>query len=230
MPRWMIRIAIASVVGLWGAAWAHGVGEKDAAFVAQSAGAHIIPFMYLGAKHMVTGYDHLLFLFGVIFFLYRLKHVVLYVTMFSIGHSITLLFGVLSGFHVNAYLVDAVIGFSVVYKAFDNLGGFKTLFGFQPNTKLAVLAFGLVHGFGLATKLQELHLSQHGLVTNMISFNAGVELGQITALVLILLAMAVWRTRPSFERSAVFANAALMTAGFVLIGYQLTGYAVHGGA
>jgi hypothetical protein len=213
---------------LGAAVWAHGVGEKDAAFVAHSAGAQIIPFMYLGAKHMVTGYDHLLFLFGVIFFLYRLQHVVLYVTMFSIGHSITLLFGVLSGFHVNAYLVDAIIGLSVAYKAFDNLGGFKTLLGFQPNTKIAVLVFGLVHGFGLATKLQELHLSQHGLITNMISFNVGVELGQITALVLILLAMAAWRTRPSFQRGAVLANVALITAGFVLIGFQLTGYVVHG--
>jgi HupE / UreJ protein len=209
-------------------AHAHGVGEKDAAFVAQSAGAQIMPFLYLGAKHMVTGYDHLLFIFGVIFFLYRLRDVALYVTMFSIGHSITLLSGVLSNVHVNPYLVDAIIGLSVAYKAFDNLGGFKTFFKVQPNTKVAVLIFGLVHGFGLATKLQELHLAKTGLVTNLVSFNVGVELGQIVALSLILLLMLWWRKRLSFTRQSVLANVLLMTAGFVLMGYQLSGYFLQG--
>ena len=158
-------------------AWAHGIGGKDAAFVAASTGPQILPFMYLGAKHMVTGYDHLLFILGVVFFLYRLRHVALYVTMFSIGHSITLLAGVLLGLDVNSFLVDALIGLSVVYKAFDNLGGFQSLFGFQPNTKAAVLGFGLVHGFGLATKLQALRMSPDGLLANMISFNVG-EIGR----------------------------------------------------
>src|ERR1700730_3624085 len=116
-----------------------------------------------GAKHMVTGYDHLLFLVGVIFFLYRLKDVVQYVSLFTIGHSTTLLAGVLGGIHANSYLVDAIIGLSVVYKAFDNVDGFKRVLGFQPNTKVAVLLFGLFHGFGLATKLQEFALSPKGL-------------------------------------------------------------------
>src|SRR5512141_2413505 len=138
---------------------AHTVTGRDADFVRNSRGTHIAPFLYMGAKHMVTGYDHLLFLVGVIFFLYRLKDVAIYVTCFAVGHSITLLSGVLTGIHVNPYLVDALIGLSVVYKAFDNLAGFRSLFGFQPNTKLMVLGFGLVHGFGLATKLQDLHLS-----------------------------------------------------------------------
>src|SRR5690606_24673785 len=120
----------------------------------------------LGAKHMVTGYDHLLFLVGVIFFLHRLRDVALYVTMFSLGHSVTLLSGVLGQIHVSPHLVDAVIGLSVVYKALDNLGGFRTLFGAAPNPKLAVLGFGLVHGFGLATKLQDIQLSADGLVPN----------------------------------------------------------------
>ena len=157
---------------------AHGVSGKDAVFLQALNGPAIGPLMYLGAKHMVTGYDHLLFLFGVIFFLYRMRDVAVYVTCFAVGHSITLLTGVLSGIHVNPFLVDALIGLSVVYKAFDNLDGFKTMFGFQPNTKLTVLGFGLIHGFGLATKLQEFNLSPDGLVPNMISFNVGVELGQ----------------------------------------------------
>src|SRR4051812_43220923 len=161
---------------------AHGIAGKDAEFVANNTGAHIFPFLYLGAKHMVTGYDHLLFILGVIFFLYRLSHVALYVTMFSLGHSITLLTGVLAGVQVNPYLIDAIIGLSVAYKAFDNLGGFQTLFGVQPDTRLAVLVFGLFHGFGLATKLQTLHPSRDGLVVNMASFNVGVEVGQLLAL------------------------------------------------
>jgi hypothetical protein len=203
---------------------AHGIGGKDAEFVAQNHGVQVFPFLYLGAKHMVTGYDHLLFILGVIFFLYRLKHVALYVTLFSIGHSITLLAGVLGGLHVNAYLVDAIIGLSVVYKAFDNLGGFKTLFGAQPNEKVAVLGFGLVHGFGLATKLQDLSPSKDGLVANMISFNVGVEIGQLIALTLMLALIVAWRRSAAFGRHAALANALIMTAGFVLVGYQLGGY------
>lgn len=206
---------------------AHGIGGKDAAFVASSAGPQIAAFMYLGAKHMVTGYDHLLFILGVIFFLYRLQQVALYVTMFSVGHSITLLSGVLANIHVDPYVVDAVIGASVAYKAFDNLGGFPTVFGFQPNTRLAVLAFGLVHGFGLATKLQELRMSRQGLLVNMISFNVGVELGQLLALSAILGLMLWWRRQPGFPRQAVFANVLILTAGFVLIEYQLAGYYTH---
>src|ERR1700684_110418 len=157
---------------------AHNVSKRDATFVQANKGAAIAPFVYLGAKHMVTGYDHLAFLVGVVFFLYRLKDVVLYVSLFTLGHSVTLLAGVLGGIHANSYVVDAIIGFSVVYKAFDNMGGFKRLLGFEPNTKLAVLIFGLFHGFGLATKLQELDLSKNGLVTNIISFNVGVGIGK----------------------------------------------------
>ena len=205
-------------------ALAHGIGGKDAAFVAATKDVDILPFMYLGAKHMFTGYDHLLFIVGVIFFLYRLRDVAIYVTLFSIGHSITLLAGVLMKIEVNPYLVDAVIGFSVVYKAFDNLGGFKSVFGFQPNTKLAVAGFGLIHGFGLATKLQALRLNPNGLVQNMIGFNIGVELGQLFALSIILTLMLLWRRSPYFEKTAVAANALIMAAGFVLIEIQLMGY------
>lgn len=211
-------------------ALAHGLAGKDAEFVANNVGPQILPFLYLGAKHMVTGYDHLLFIFGVIFFLYRLRHVALYVTLFSVGHSITLLLGVLGGIHVNSYLVDAIIGLSVVYKAFENLGGFKTWFGIEPNTKIAVLGFGLAHGFGLATKLQDLNPSPDGLVANMISFNVGVEIGQLLALSAILGLMLWWRNRASFGRYAVLANAAILTAGVVLTEYQMAGYFLSPGA
>mgnify|MGYP001605190392 CR=1 FL=1 len=207
-----------------GVAAAHGVADDDRAFIEASQGMQLLPYLYLGAKHMVTGYDHLLFLFGVIFFLYRLKDVGLYVTLFAIGHSSTLLFGVLSGTYVNPYLVDAIIGLSVVYKALDNLGAFKQLFGVQPNTKAAVLIFGLFHGFGLATKLQDFALSKDGLVPNMLAFNVGVEIGQLLALAGILIVMGFWRRTSAFARQAFTANVLLMAAGFVLTGYQLAGY------
>lgn len=209
-------------------AFAHGVDEGDQSFIEGSSGTNIIPYIYLGAKHMVTGYDHLLFLAGVIFFLYRMKDIGIYVTLFAIGHSTTLLMGVLLDIRANPYIIDAIIGLSVVYKGFDNLGGFKQLLGFTPNQKAAVLIFGFFHGFGLATKLQELTLAQDGLIPNLISFNVGVEIGQFMALAIILIVMNFWRMTDSFRRSAITANAALMAAGLVLIGYQLSGYFQQG--
>jgi hypothetical protein len=205
-------------------AGAHNVSKGDAKFVEANQGAAVGPFLYLGAKHMVTGYDHLLFLVGVIFFLYRLTDVIQYVSLFTIGHSLTLLGGVLGGVHANPYIIDAIIGASVVYKAFDNMGGFQRLFGFQPNTRIAVLVFGLFHGFGLATKLQELALAKNGLIANIVSFNVGVEIGQMLALTAVLLALTYWRTHPGFLRHAFATNTALMTGGFILVGYQLVGY------
>lgn len=203
---------------------AHGVSSRDGTFVQANKGTAIGPFLYLGAKHMVTGYDHLLFLVGVIFFLYKLKDVVQYVTLFTVGHSLTLLVGVLGGVHANAYIIDAIIGLSVVYKAFDNMDGFRQFLGFQPNTKLAVLVFGLFHGFGLATKLQEFTLAQDGLVTNIVSFNVGVEIGQVLALTAVLIGLSYWRTRSGFLRHAFMTNALIMLGGFLLVGYQMTGY------
>src|SRR6266571_4149524 len=198
---------------------AHGVSSKDAVFLQGLQGRAIGPLLYLGAKHMVTGYDHLLFLVGVIFFLYKLKDVVQYVSLFTVGHSITLLAGVLGGIHANSRIIDAIIGLSVVYKAFDNMGGFQRLLGFQPNTRIAVLIFGLFHGFGLATKLQELALSKNGLITNIVSFNVGVEIGQVLALTAVLLALTYWRTRNGFLRHAFATNTALMTGGYQMAGY-----------
>ena len=191
---------------------AHNVSKRDASFVQSTKGAAIAPFVYLGAKHMVTGY--------------KLKDIVLYVSLFTIGHSITLLTGVLGGIHANSYIIDAIIGLSVVYKAFDNMDGFKRIFGFEPNTKVAVLIFGLFHGFGLATKLQELDLARNGLITNIVSFNVGVEIGQVLALTAVLIVLGYWRTTRGFFRYAFATNTALMVVGFVLVGYQVTGYFV----
>ena len=204
-------------------ALAHDISDADRAAVARIEGPAPFAFLYLGAKHMVTGIDHILFLIGVVFFLYRLRDVVIYVSMFTIGHSLTLLGGVLLNTGANSYIVDAIIGFSVVYKAFENLGGFRKL-GVTINTKLAVLVFGLFHGLGLATKVRDLGLSDNGLLVNLISFNVGVEVGQVFVLAIVVTLLNLWRTTRSFAPSAFYANLALMAGGFALIGYQLTGY------
>ena len=207
-------------------ALAHAVTQGDKGYIQEITGVHLLPFIYLGAKHMVTGYDHILFLFGVIFFLYRLNHIALYVSLFALGHSTTMLLGVLFDTNVNAYLIDAIIGLSVVYKALDNLGAYQRWLGFQPNTKVATLVFGLFHGLGLATKIREYDVAAEGLIPNLLAFNVGVEIGQMLALFAILIVMGYWRRTASFWRHAYTANVVMMCAGFVLIGYQLTGWAV----
>lgn len=209
-----------------GPAFAHGVEAGDKGYIQETSGIVFWPFVYLGAKHMVTGYDHLLFLFGVIFFLYKMKDIGIYVTMFAVGHSVTLLAGVLANVSVSSYFVDAIIGLSVVYKALDNMGAYQRWFGFQPDTRGATLVFGLFHGLGLATKLQDFEMSADGLVVNLIAFNIGVELGQLLALGAILIAMSFWRKTPSFWKHAYLANVVLMALGFTLTGYQLVGFFV----
>jgi hypothetical protein len=131
---------------------------------------------------------------------------------------------VLTGVSVSSYLIDAIIGLSVVYKALDNIGAFQRWFGFQPNTKVATLVFGLFHGFGLATKILDFEMAPDGLVPNLVAFNIGVEMGQLLALSAILVFMTHWRQTVSFVRHAYTANVAIMSAGFVLMGYQLAGY------
>jgi len=208
---------------------AHGVDDSTKEFLSNNKGPAIVPFLYFGAKHMVTGYDHLLFLVGVIFFLYRTKDILIYVSFFTLGHSLTLLYGVLNDVQLNAYIIDAIIGFSIVYKGFDNLGGFQRLFKIQSSTfknQTAVLIFGLFHGFGLATKLQELKLGEDGLITNLIAFNIGVEIGQFIALALILLLISFWRRSKSYLKFSAITNTLLMSGGFIFIGFQVTGYFV----
>ena len=205
---------------------AHAIAQGDKGYIQEISGVNLIAFMYLGAKHMVTGYDHLLFLLGVVFFLYRMQHIAIYVSLFALGHSITMLLGVYFNVGINSYIIDAIIGLSVVYKALDNLGAYQRWFGFQPNTKAATLIFGFFHGFGLSTKIIEYDISPDGLLPNLLAFNVGVEIGQLLALAMILIVMSYWRKTNSFFRHAYTANVAMMSAGFLLIGYQLTGYFV----
>ena len=219
-------IIITAFGGLTGSAYAHNVTPGDAGYIQEIWGVHLIPFTYLGAKHMVTGYDHILFLLGVVFFLYKMKDVAIYVSLFAIGHSVTMLAGVWFGWGINAYIIDAIIGLSVVYKALDNLGAYQRWFGFQPNTKAATLIFGLFHGTGLATKILEYRIAEDGLLPNLLAFNVGVELGQIIALAVILIVMGYWRKTSGFMRQAYSANVFMMFLGFVLMGYQITGYFV----
>ncbi|MDP3524769.1 MAG: HupE/UreJ family protein [Hoeflea sp.] len=220
----IILLALACLPFMDQTGWAHAVTEGDKGYIQEISGIHFIPFMYLGAKHMITGYDHLLFLAGVVFFLYRMKHIAIYVTLFAIGHSTTMILGVYYNITMSSYIIDAIIGLSVVYKALDNMGAYQRWFGFQPNTKAATLIFGLFHGFGLATKVQEYEIASDGLLTNLIAFNIGVEVGQLLALAAILIAMSYWRRTDSFWRHAYTANVVMMTAGFVLTGMHLTGY------
>lgn len=218
--RWLLL----SILGLILAdqAFAHGVAEGDQGFLARAEGVWAGPFMYLGAKHMVTGYDHLLYLAGVIFFLGTLSDVVKFVSLFALGHSITLLVGVLAHIHISPYVIDAIIGLSICYKALENLGSIRFL-----DPKLAVFGFGLVHGFGLSTKLQDLALSSDGLVANMIFFNIGVEMGQVVGLVFLFIALTWLRERPDFERISCNANILLFGAGLILFGLQTTGYFIY---
>lgn len=225
-PTVTISLVLLAVLASATTAFAHAVTLGDQGYIQEITGVNIIPFIYLGAKHMVTGYDHILFLLGVIFFLYGMKEIGIYVTLFAIGHSTTMLAGVWFNFGINSYIIDAIIGFSVAYKALDNLGAFKKWFGVQPDTKMATLIFGFLHGFGLASKIIDYDISPDGLLPNLIAFNVGVEIGQLLALAAILVVMTRWRATPSFVRQAYAANVLMMIAGFTLMGFQITGYIV----
>lgn len=222
----LVALLVCLALALPGEAYAHAVAEGDKGYIQEISGVHLMSFIYLGAKHMVTGYDHILFLLGVIFFLYRMKDIGIYVSLFAIGHSTTMLAGVFFNFGINSYIIDAIIGLSIVYKALDNMGAYQRWFGFQPNTKSATLIFGFCHGFGLSSKILDYEISPDGLLPNLLAFNVGVEIGQLLALGAILIVMGFWRRTPSFLKHAYTANVVMMAAGFLLIGYQLTGYFV----
>lgn len=214
LPLWVLFVGLMASQAL-----AHGVAAQDQGFLASASGIHLGPFLYLGAKHMVTGYDHLLYLAGVIFFLGKLRDVATFVSLFALGHSITLLTGVLSGIHVNPNIIDAIIGLSVCYKALENLGAIRFM-----SPKLAVFGFGLMHGFGLSSKLQDLSLSPDGLIANMLAFNVGVEIGQVLALTVLFAALSWLRARPDFPSLSTTANVFLFAAGLILFGMQTVGY------
>ena len=223
-PLTLLFTTIAALLACVTTALAHDVTPGDAGYIQEIWGVNIIPFIYLGAKHMITGYDHILFLLGVVFFLYHMKDVAIYVSLFALGHSITMLAGVWFGWGINAYIIDAIIGLSVVYKALDNLGAFQKWLGFQPNTKAATLIFGLFHGTGLATKILEYEIAEDGLLANLLAFNVGVEVGQLLALFVILIVMGYWRRSPNFMQQATYANWIMVGLGIMLTYVQVAGY------
>lgn len=226
-PHLVTLLAASVLIALPGDLLAHGVSQSDQGIVSSGSGRMFFPYVYLGAKHMVTGYDHLLFLVGVVFFLYKLRDVALYVTLFAVGHTVTMLAGVLGHININAWLIDAVIGFSVIYKAADNLGLWENWLPRAPDPRLATAVFGLLHGFGLATKIQEISIPDDGLLFNLLSFSIGVEAGQLLALAGILILMGFWRRQAKFIHQAKLANYLLMAAGVALMSYQLHGFMHH---
>ena len=216
--------ALALLIGLPLDVLAHGISEADRQRLLTGG---YLQYVGLGATHMLTGYDHLLFLFGVVFFLKTFKDVTKFVTVFTLGHCITLVFATFFQITWNYFLIDAIIAISVIYKGFDNNGGFQKYFDMKsPNLLVAVFGFGLLHGFGLSTRLQQLPLGDDSMsmLIRILSFNLGVEIGQIAALAAMVAVLAVWRSRPSFKRFSVAANAGLVFAGVMLLFMQLHGY------
>jgi hypothetical protein len=205
-------------------ALAHGISDADKQAMLNGG---YLQYIWLGATHMLTGYDHLLFLFGVIFFLRSFKEIVMFISVFTLGHSITLIFATFMGITANYFLIDAVIALSVCYKGFDNNDGFKSYLGVKAPSLLGmVLAFGLIHGFGLSSRLQELPLGDDSthMLMRIISFNVGVEAGQVVALTFMLFLLATWRKSHSFKKFSRVANDGLMLAGFMLLLMQLHGF------
>lgn len=222
----MRKMFLCILLLLWsGPLLAHGISEE--AKRAMIEGGYL-QYIWLGAEHMITGYDHLLFLFGVIFFLTSFKDIVKFITVFTIGHSITLIFATFLGITANYWLVDAVIAISVCYKGFDNNEGFQKYFGMEkaPNLLMMVFIFGLIHGFGLSTRLQQLPLGDKGfeMLMRIVSFNVGVEFGQIAALAIMLVLLSSVRKSDLFKRFSRVANDGLILAGFMLLLMQLHGY------
>ena len=218
------RLAPALLLLIPMVAMAHGISEADRQRMLDGG---YLQYIGLGASHMLTGYDHLLFLFGVVFFLSSFKDVAKFVTVFTIGHCITLIFATYFKITWNYYLVDAIIALSVMYKAFDNNGGFQKYFDVKsPNLLAAVFGFGLLHGFGLSTRLQQLPLGDDSgaMLLRILSFNLGVELGQIAALAAMVALLALWRHRPSFKKFSYAANLVLFYAGVYLLFMQLHGF------
>jgi HupE / UreJ protein len=206
---------------------AHGISEDDKAHMASGG---IMRYIWLGARHMITGYDHLLFLLAVVFFLTTFKDIAKFVTVFTIGHCITLIFATFFRIQFNHYAVDAIIALSVIYKGFDNNGGFQKFFNVNsPNLLGAVFFFGLLHGFGLSTRLQEMWLGDRGIemLGQILNFNVGVEIGQIAALVVMVGALSLWRASPSFNRFSRVTNMAIIFLGFILFLMQLHGLDHH---
>jgi len=218
---WKILLGL-SILFISTNVFAHGISEADK--IAMLDGGYF-RYMWLGATHMLTGYDHLLFIFGVIFFLTGFKDIIKFITAFTVGHSITLIFATIFSITANYYLVDAIIALSVCYKGFDNIDGFKKYLGIKsPNLLAVIFGFGLIHGFGLSTRLQQLPLGEHGLIMRILSFNVGVEAGQVIALIFMIGIISQWRKSQTFKQFSIVSNHGLIAAGIFLFLFQMHGY------
>ena len=202
-------------------ALAHGMSDADQQSMLDGG---YLQYMWLGATHMLTGYDHLLFVFGIVFFLTTFMDVIKYITAFTVGHSITLISATLMGITANYYLIDAVIALSVCYIGYENTGGFRKYFEKSPNLLLAVFLFGFIHGFGLSTRLQQLPLGDDGLIWRILSFNVGIELGQVGALCVMVALLFKFRRTQSFLKISSVSNSGLIVAGAFLFLMQMHGY------
>lgn len=217
--QWLLAIVAMLLVSQ---AFGHGMSEAEKQSIVDGGN---LRYMWIGSTHMLSGYDHLLFVFGIIFFLTKFKDIVKYITAFTLGHSATLIYATFTGLQVNYFLIDAVIGLSVSYIAFTNLDGFRKYWNVKPpNLLFMIIALGLIHGLGLSTRLQQLPLSEDHLLMNIISFNVGIELGQILALTVMLLVLAGWRKSASFTQFSKISNVFLVIAGFYLAMMQMHGY------
>jgi hydrogenase/urease accessory protein HupE len=141
----------------------------------------VVDYLALGIRHMLGGWDHLLFIAGVVLLAGGLRTAAKLVSVFVAGHSLTLLIATLAGWQLNAELVDAVIALSLVYVGVLGLRRGRTGNDLQL-VAAGVFAFVLVHGLGLSTRLQHLGLPEEGLVERIVLFNVGVEIGQVSAL------------------------------------------------
>ncbi|MEM6318044.1 MAG: HupE/UreJ family protein [Bacteroidota bacterium] len=200
---------------------AHGVSSADQELLRNGG---LLAYIQVGATHMLTGYDHLLFLAGVIFYLNGFKDILKFITVFTIGHCITLISATYAGITANEHLVDAVIALSVLYKGFENLGGFEKLGIKSPNLLLMVGIFGLIHGFGLSTRLQSFDMGQEQFLAKILCFNLGVEVGQVLALLPIVFIITLSRKHKQFPAFYQSVNWYLVLAGIGLFAYQLYGY------
>lgn len=217
--QWLLTIVAMLFVSQ---AFGHGMSEAEKQSIIDGGN---LRYLWIGATHMLSGYDHLLFVFGIIFFLTKFRDVVKYITAFTLGHSVTLIYATFTGLQINYFLIDAVIGLSVAYIAFTNLDGFKKYWNVNPpNLLFMIVALGLIHGLGLSTRLQQLPLNENQLLLNIISFNVGIELGQILALTVMLLVLAGWRKSASFQPFSRVSNMFLIIAGFYLAMMQMHGY------
>jgi len=214
-------VGVALVLLSAGQVFAHGMSAGDRQAIIDGG---YLQYLWLGASHMLTGYDHLLFVFGIVFFLTTFADIVKYITAFTIGHSITLVSATLLGISANFYLIDAVIALSVCYIGYENIGGFRKYFEKPPNLLLAIFLLGFVHGFGLSTRLQQLPLGDDGIILRILSFNLGIELGQVGALSLMLILLFKWRRTKSFLQISDLSNRGLIAAGALLFVMQMHGY------